>query len=131
MPRGAAAEAETETGRRENETEEGGVEEPKLRVIPFDPKYLETEKDKELFEKGKKQGNTSATFWSRDSATTPPRSRIRRRSTTEMESRHVAVQAAVTDGGPTCRTRAAGLRRREGFKSSIKRLHLPTPANMQ
>ena len=38
------------------EAEKGGGGKSRLRVIPFDPKYLETEKDKELFEEGRKHG---------------------------------------------------------------------------
>ena len=48
-----------------------------------------------------------------------------------MESRHVAVQAAVTECGPKCEKALLAFSAREGFKSSIKRLNLPTPANMQ
>lgn len=106
-------------------------EEPKLRVIAFDPKSLETEEDKKIFEKGRKQGEHITDRLAQQLGENASPQQKQKAVDEEMESRHVAVQAAVTDGGPKCEQALLAFGRREGFKSSIKRLHLPTPANME
>ena len=120
----SSAGAETQPKKQESE-------EPVLRAIAFDPKYLQTEKDKEFFERGRKEGEHFADLLVRQLGDKASPQQTQQAVDEEMQSRHVAVQAAVASEGPRCIDALLAFGRREGFKSGVARLHLPTPANLK